>query len=100
VAIKTVIFRMEPADFDRIEAEWRSAGFKTLQDAGVHAFMTAFRGTAGAIPAPLLPYRAMLDEVLAGGDQDLIELVIKPLEFARKRLRASDGQRKAGKQSR
>jgi hypothetical protein len=45
------------------------------------------------IPAEYRDYPAMLVEVLASGDEDLIGLVTKPLEFARKRLRrAAEGR--------
>jgi hypothetical protein len=98
VAVKTVQFRMEPDEYKTLEAQWKRAGFASLQEAGIHAFRVAFAARADAnVPGHYLLQQQAFDEVLASGDEDLIGLVVKPLEFAQKRLRQRPGERgKAG----
>jgi hypothetical protein len=50
------------------------------------------------LPTAYREYPALLEELLASGDEDLIELVIRPLDFAGKRLRRhAQGRRTSGK---
>jgi hypothetical protein len=89
MADKNVAIRMDGGEYERIEALWKRAGFKSLQEAGLHAFRAAFQPEpeAAEIPPRYRPSLKALREVLSCGDDDLIGLVVKPLEFAQRELR-------------
>jgi hypothetical protein len=100
--VKHLQIRLEDDEYAEFERKAQGAGFKSLQVAGKAAVLNASweTGPDVEVPAKYRPCLKMLPEVLASGDEDLIELVIKPLAFARKRLRASDGPQKGGPQNR
>jgi hypothetical protein len=100
--VKHVQIRLEDGEYAEFKRKAQLAGLDSVQEAGKIAVLNASweTGPDADVPPKYRPCLKMLAEVLASGDEDLIELVIRPLEFARKRLRASDGQQKAGKQNR
>jgi hypothetical protein len=92
MADKSVTIRMDPDEYKRIEKLWERAGFTTLQDAGLHAYRTAFEvGPDSAdVPARYRPYLKKLAEVLASGDSAAISAVVKNIDFFHDRMRPDD----------
>lgn len=88
MAVKQITFRVEPEEYEILEAQWKKAGFKKLQEAGLHAFRTAFEvGTDANLPARYRPYLKKLVEILSSGDDLAIKAVVSNLEVFHDRLR-------------
>jgi hypothetical protein len=89
LAVKHIVIRLEPEEYDRFDSLWRRAGFRSLQEAGLHAFRAACQAEPApdSVPAKYRPYLRTLAAVFASGDENLIGLLLAPLEYARKQLK-------------
>jgi hypothetical protein len=97
MADQSVTIRMDSVEYDRVKVSWEKAGFKTLQEAGLHAYRTAFeqgQGPDSDVPPKYRPYMKKLAEVLAGGDSAAIDAVTRNIDFFRDRMRPDGDARK------
>lgn len=93
MALKQITFRVEPDEADRLEGLWRRAGFRSLQEAGPHAFHVAFSEEPDpeGVPLKYRPYLKRLAEVLCSGDSAAIDAVTKNIDFFHDRMRPDAG---------